>query len=219
MDTSVVLDALGYGIYAAMALSALYGVFCVILLIRRIKQKRFSSSGAAREFLNTVREHLDRGQFDAVAEMCDSPQYWAKAVPQLILIALEHRKRPIAKLRQLLAEQFEREILADLEYRTSWVATIVKAAPMLGLLGTVTGMISAFGKIAAMQQQGSDPSQLAGDISFALLTTALGLTIAIPLVVAGAAIHVRIGKLQDQVQEHISLFLDDLEAAMAKHPA
>ncbi|RMG39087.1 MAG: MotA/TolQ/ExbB proton channel family protein [Planctomycetota bacterium] len=219
MDTTVVLDALGYGIYTAMALSALYGVFCVILLIRRIKQKRFASSTAANDFLNEVRGLLDRGDFTAVAELCDSPRYWAKAVPQLILLALEHRKRPIAKLRQLLAEQFEREILADLEYRTSWVATIVKAAPMLGLLGTVTGMISAFGKIAAMQQQGSDPSQLAGDISFALLTTALGLTIAIPLVIAGAAIHVRIGKLQDQVQEHISLFLDDLEAAVAKHPA
>ena len=57
-----------------------------------------------------------------------------------------------------------REILADLEYRTSWIATIVKSAPMLGLLGTVIGMISAFQDIAAMKQTGMDPSALAAPI-------------------------------------------------------
>ena len=73
-------------------------------------------------------------------------------------------------------------------------------------------MIAAFGKIANMQASGGDPSQLAGDISFALFTTALGLMIAVPLVLAGAMIQVRIGKLQDSVQQHLGIFLDDMEA-------
>ena len=54
------------------------------------------------------------------------------------------------------------------------------------------------------------------NISFALFTTAAGLTVAIPLVLAGNAIHVRIGKLQDAVQEHLGGFLDALEEATAE---
>ncbi len=216
MDISPILTFVGYAIYASLGLAALYGVFCVVLLVRRITQKRFSSGGAAEEFLGDVREGMNKQNFEAVAELCDSPPYWSKAVPQLITIALKNRNRSIPKLRQLLAERFEREVLADLEYGTSWVATIVKSAPMLGLLGTVVGMINAFGKIATMQEAGGAVSKaLSNDISFALVTTALGLVVAIPLVLAGAMIQVRIGKLQDAVQQQLAVFLDDLESVNA----
>ena len=202
-------------IYGTQAVVALFGLFFVILLVRRIAQKRFSSASASEQFLEDVRERLARKDFEGVVALCDSPPYWSKAVPQLILVAMENLSRPAAKLRRLLAEKFEREILADFEYGTSWVATVVKAAPMLGLLGTVIGMINAFGKIAAAQSTGTDPKQLAGDISFALLTTAIGLFTAIPLVLAGNMLHVRIGKLQDSVQHDLGVFLDDLETVTA----
>lgn len=63
--------------------------------------------------------------------------------------------------------------------RLRLIETIVQAAPMLGLLGTVLGMIEAFGELAATGGVG-DPGQLAGGIWVALSTTALGLAIAIP---------------------------------------
>jgi len=214
MDTSGILTAAGNAIYGALALVALYGAFCVVLLVRRIAQKRFASKSSSEQFMEEVRDNMKKKNFDGVVELCDSPRYWSKAVPQLMLVALENRKRGMAKLRQLLSERFEREILADLEYRTSWIATVVKTAPMLGLLGTVTGMINAFAKIASATQ--TDPKQLADDISFALFTTAIGLSIAIPLVLAGNMIHVRIGKLQDTVQEDLGEFLDDLQTAEAE---
>jgi biopolymer transport protein ExbB len=214
IDLSVILEYAGYAIYTAMAAVALLGVWFVILLVQRILQKRFSSEAAAEQFLGEVREHLDQKNFDGVAELCDQPAYWSKAVPQLVLVALDNRHRSLPKIRRVLGERFEREILADLEYRTSWIATIVKSAPMLGLLGTVIGMINAFAKIAAASRTGADPSALANDISFALFTTALGLAIAIPLVLAGNMIHVRIGKLQDAVQQDLGLFLDDFEQAL-----
>jgi biopolymer transport protein ExbB/TolQ len=59
-----------------------------------------------------------------------------------------------------------------------------------------------------------DPTTLANDISFALLTTAYGLMIAIPLTVLGASVQVKKGKLTDSVQEQLSEFLYDLEQAM-----
>jgi biopolymer transport protein ExbB len=209
------LDAAAYGIYTALALTALYGAFCVILLVRRIAQKRFMTTSAADQFLDEIRGLVRQRNFEAIVEMCDSPPYWSKATPQLMLVALDNRDVPLAKLRRRLAEKFERDVLADLEYRASWISTLVKSAPMLGLLGTVTGMISAFAKMESMAQAGTDPGQLAGDISFALFTTALGLSVAIPLVLAGAMIHVRIGKLQDAVQQQIGEFLDEYETVAA----
>lgn len=59
----------------------------------------------------------------------------------------------------------------------NYLSVIAQAAPMLGLLGTVSGMIKAFDKLG---DDGMQPSVLAGDISEALLTTATGLVIALP---------------------------------------
>jgi len=209
-----ILEASGPVIYGAMAFAALYGVFCAILMVRKIAQKRMSDAAAA-EFLDTIREPMQHKNFDGVAEICDSPSYWSKAVPQLVLLGVANRQIGPTKLRALLAEKFERDVLADLEYQGGWITTIVKTAPMLGLLGTVTGMILAFAKIAtAAQSGGVNPADLANDISFALFTTAAGLAIAIPLTILGSWVQVRIGKLTDAVQEQTTEFLSDLEAAM-----
>ena len=213
MSLGPILVFFGWCIYAGMAASAVYGVYCIVLLLRRINQKRFNSDAQADEFLDAAQTEFERRNYDGVMELCDQPDYWAKAVPQLAMVAVENRERPPNKLRKLVGERFERDVLADLEYRTSWVSTIVKAAPMLGLLGTVVGMINAFGKLAVKTGGATDPSALADDISFALFTTALGLSIAIPLVLGGALAAVRIGKLQDSVQEHLGEFLEDLDAA------
>jgi len=212
MDPNNLLNLAGYAIYGAIAAVALYGVFTVILLTRRIAQKRFRNDAVAGEFLEEVRHNLQSKDYDGVVELCDSPAYWAKATPQLMLVGLENRDLPTLKLRRMLGEKFEHDVLADLEYRTSWVATIVKSAPMLGLLGTVVGMINAFAKIAGATE-GIDPSEMATDISFALITTALGLSIALPLVLMGNMLHVRIGKMQDSVQQDLGEFLEDLATA------
>ncbi len=215
MSITTFLTWFGYFIYAAMAVSALFGVYVTFLLTRRIQQKKFASDAEADDFLEEVGTELKARRFDTAIEICDSPAYWAKAVPQLGIIAIENRERSPAKLRKLLAERFSRDVLADLEYGTSWIATVVKSAPMMGLLGTVTGMIAAFAKIEEQSAAGSlDPGALAGDISFALFTTAAGLLIALPLVVAGNMVNVQIGKLQDGVQYHLGQFLEKLDEAI-----
>lgn len=71
------------------------------------------------------------------------------------------------------------EALAVLGKNLRILETIVQAAPMLGLLGTVLGMIDAFSELS--RNSGSvDPTQLAGGIWVALITTALGISVAIP---------------------------------------
>lgn len=216
MNMQPVIEIANQSIYPLQAVMALYGAFCVILVFRRIRSKQFTRPAAAEEFIAEARALVRAQDIEGAAELCDSPPYWSKVVPQLILVALANRDREPSVLRRMLAEKFDRDVLADLEYRMSWVNTVVKSAPMLGLLGTVLGMISAFGKIAASQKTGTDPSALANEISFALITTAVGLMIAIPLVVCQAAIHVRLGRLQDGVQQYLGEFLDEFDLVRKK---
>ncbi|RPI89037.1 MAG: MotA/TolQ/ExbB proton channel family protein [Planctomycetaceae bacterium] len=209
------IDFANNSVYPAQGLLALYGVFQVILVLRRIKVKQFRTGKAADQFLEEVHAEVRQGKLDNVATLCDTPAYWAKAVPQLILVALANRDRDLGSIRRLLTESFDREVLSDLQYRMSWINTVIKSEPMLGLLGTVLGMIAAFGKIAGSDKSGVDPKLLANDISFALITTAVGLVVSIPLILAMSFIQVRLGRLLDHVQQYMAVFLEEFEASRA----
>ena len=74
------------------------------------------------------------------------------------------------------------EILFSLNRRLDFLATVATAAPLIGLLGTVLGMIKAFSKLSASGNV--DITMLAGGIWQALLTTAAGLSVAIPALIA-----------------------------------
>lgn len=75
-------------------------------------------------------------------------------------------------------EETGRKVAHDLERFLNALGIIAEISPLLGLLGTVFGMIEIFS--ALMQHGAGDPSSLAGGISVALITTAAGLTVAIP---------------------------------------
>ncbi|MFO1262878.1 MAG: MotA/TolQ/ExbB proton channel family protein [Rhodoferax sp.] len=77
-------------------------------------------------------------------------------------------------------ENTGRTVAHRLERRLSALATIASAAPLMGLFGTVVGMIEIFGSQAPTGASGSNPAQLAHGISIALYNTAFGLIIAIP---------------------------------------
>jgi biopolymer transport protein ExbB/TolQ len=106
-------------------------------------------------------------------------------------------------------------MLSELEYRYSWIIAMIKSAPMLGLLGTVTGMVLAFGKLSSATGGGADPQALAGDISLALYTTADGLIIAIPLTIVAGMLQVRLSRLTDRTAEQLGEFFQDMQDAMA----
>ena len=85
---------------------------------------------------------------------------------------------------------------------------------MLGLFGTVVGMMGAFGKLASSANV--NPSDLAADIQVALQTTAIGLTIAIPLVMCMASITNRIRHMQDLVVSGIAQFLEAFKEGLSR---
>jgi biopolymer transport protein ExbB/TolQ len=199
---------LGIAMYVVLAMIALWGAFCVITVWRRVSQKRFRSEQAMMAFLDEVEAPLSQGDFNAAMHVCDGDQ---RAVPQLVMLALENRQVGFTKVRQLILDRFERDVLADLEHRLSWVNTVIKSAPMVGLLGTVVGMMGAFQRLPTAKNPAAD---LAGDISFALITTACGLAIAIPLVLCTASINVRIRKMEDLVTFGLARFLETFRRAL-----
>ena len=83
-------------------------------------------------------------------------------------------------MQNAMQEVSERQI-SKLYRKLEYLSFIAATAPMMGLLGTVTGMIRSFNEIAATEGA-AKPSQLAGGISEALVTTCLGLIVAIPTI-------------------------------------
>ncbi|MGY6629690.1 MAG: MotA/TolQ/ExbB proton channel family protein [Wenzhouxiangella sp.] len=96
---------------------------------------------------------------------------------RVLAAALDNRERS----RDIIKEAIEdtgRHVVHELERFLNTLGTIAGMTPLLGLLGTVVGMIKVFSAI--MVHGVGDPNQLAGGISEALITTAAGLTVAIP---------------------------------------
>ncbi|MCX8123149.1 MAG: MotA/TolQ/ExbB proton channel family protein [Spirochaetes bacterium] len=103
--------------------------------------------------------------------------------------------------------RFATFFVRNLEERLNWLAIIGNIAPLLGLLGTVTGMIKVFMGIQNMQGQ-VNPSALAGGVWEALITTAAGLIVAIPTIIAYHYFEDRIDDITGALKELISDILE-----------
>lgn len=95
--------------------------------------------------------------------------------------------------------------LARLEDRVSYFPALANVATLLGLFGTVCGMIAAF--LALRSGGGADPSSLAGGLGQALVATALGLVTAIPSLAAHAIFQKKIHALASQMEILLSALL------------
>lgn len=209
MDPTVITYWVGNLIYISLALIAIWGAFCVIVVWRRVAQARFRSEDEQLDFLESLEQPLLSGDFETAEELCEGD---GRAMPQLVHLAISNRQIGYTKVRALVTERFQRDVLSDLEYRLSWVYTVIKSAPMVGLLGTVIGMMGAFAKLGAGTDV--DPTQLASDIMLALITTASGLAIAIPLVLSTASINVRMRKMEDLIGGGLTRFLEVFKHAL-----
>ena len=205
LDTSGLTSFAASLIYLVLFAIAVWGAFCVVLVWMRVARQRFRSEDAQDEFLAQLEVPLSQSDFESAVQLCDGDP---RAVAQLSLIAVNNRHLGYAKMKHAVMDRFQRDVLSDLEQRLSWVNTVIKSAPMVGLFGTVVGMMGAFGKLAGTANV--SPEILAQDISVALVTTASGLAIAIPLVLLVASINIRIRKMEDLVAAGLGRVLDTL---------
>jgi biopolymer transport protein ExbB/TolQ len=196
-------DFLAYSCYGFLAINFLFGLYCVILLWRRIIQLRFRSEQEQVQFLDELQVHLRNNDFPNAENLCQTN---TRALPQLALVVMSNRGLAYEELRQMVAELLQRDVLADLEYKLSWIATVIKSGPLLGLFGTVLGMMAAFGRIGTGEKV--QPSQIAHEISIALICTAMGLATAIPFSFILASLNIRVRNLQESLSSGLTRFLE-----------
>ncbi len=111
------------------------------------------------------------------------------------------------------AKRFNRGRVRTINY----FSVLAQAAPMMGLLGTVSGMIGAFGKLS--QGGTGDPSKFAGNISEALITTASGLVIALPAIFCYFIFRDRLQGLVAECDEKAEDLMGQLRRAVAAYHA
>ncbi|MBX3414776.1 MAG: MotA/TolQ/ExbB proton channel family protein [Pirellulales bacterium] len=206
MDTNALAKFLADFCYVFLAANLLWGLYCAILVWRRLRQIRFAKPEDEREFLDTIRQELDAGNLEEAMDYCSNDE---RALPQLALLALENHDLDLVSLRQLMGERMQRDVIAPLENRVNWVLTVIRNGPLLGLFGTVLGMMAAFGRIGTGEKV--DPSQIADEISVALICTAMGLGTAIPLGYVASSLTMRIRDLQESTGHALVRLLDRLK--------
>jgi biopolymer transport protein ExbB len=129
---------------------------------------------------------------------------------KLLAAGLANRHRP----REIMMERLEdtgRHVIHELERFLNTLGTIAGVCPLLGLLGTVTGIIRAFNAIQAGGM--GDPRALSGGIAEALIATAAGLCVAIPALISYRYLRGRVDRIVIEMEKNAIRIADAVEAA------
>lgn len=191
-----------------IALASLVGLAVIIerlLVLRRGRVVVPEIAGAV--------DTLDSGRDLAVARaLCQSrPGPFAN----IVTAGLDHAESDWTVIRDVLQDTGRREATL-LTRRLNVLEIVAAASPLMGLLGTVTGMIRVF---AAVSDVGvGDPKALSGGISEAMVTTAAGLFVGIPALVAYHTLQARADRLVFELETYASRLLDALRRRQAAGP-
>ena len=158
----------------------------------------------ASKFFADLESALRTGGADQAAELCSQTRGPVASVIHAGLLRLHRGLDHVEKA----IENSGAVEMAFLERGMVWLSTVANLAPMVGFLGTVTGMINAFRKIEELGDV--EPSAVAGGISEALITTASGLVVGILIQFFYNFFANRIDKIIADMQEQTAAFIDVL---------
>ncbi len=189
-----IIEAAGWPIWPLILAS----VLALAIIIERFYSLRASQISPPTLLPSVIKQLREHGvSEDMLAKLAaDSP------LGQILAAGL----RNVKSTREVMKEAIEeagRAVVHDLERFLTSLGTIAAIAPLLGLLGTVVGMIEIFG---SQTPTGSDPAKLAYGISVALYNTAFGLIVAIPAMIFYRFFRTRVDSLAvDMEQQAIKL--------------
>lgn len=186
------------------------GLFIAQLVV--LRRARLAPDNVVRE----LQGHLERHDVPAALAFCRLPDancFLTRLFGGAIL-RCQRSAFGFLELKSALEEAGQRET-GRLYRATDGIGLIAAVAPMLGLLGTVVGMVGAFDTISSTEGV-AKPGQLAGDISVALITTVEGLCVAIPATMAYSWLRNRIDGVVAEVGEVIEALASLIEGAKAQ---
>ena len=153
----------------------LCSVVALAIFIERLWTLR-TSRIIPRKFIDNIEDLIKKKKLAEAIFLCQGN---VSSIAKIFLAGLKHTHKGTRPVKEAIEERGGREGVM-LEKRVGLLSTISNLAPLLGLLGTVSGMIKTFKFIS---QSGVNPGLLAGGIAEALITTAAGLCVAIPVLV------------------------------------
>ncbi len=189
---------------AVMVCIFLLGILALYIFLERY----FFLKRAAKEtpnFLENIKDFVREGKIQTAEDYCktiDSPE------ARMIEKGLARIGRPISDISNAMQNQGQLEV-SKLEKNLNILASASGAAPMLGFLGTVIGMIMAFFEISNVTGAVS-PKLLASGIYTAMATTAVGLFVGIPAYFFYNILVTKVDRLVLKIQTHVNEFLDTL---------
>lgn len=190
----------------------------VVLIIAHMVQVR-ATKMAPPEVVQSLDQLLKKNDVDGAMSYCQAPENdcYLTRVFGSALVRCSRSPFGFLELRSALEESGQEET-ARLLRSTDGIGLIASVAPMLGLLGTVVGMVGAFETIS-LTEGVARPDQLAGSISVALITTVLGLLVAIPATAVFTYFRNRIESLVTEVSQVTEELSAHLEGASGGQPA
>ena len=183
----------------------LLSILMVAIVWERIRALR-RAQGDPDTLTRNVSDYVQAGDVHGAMAYCRERNTPASRILQR---GLERLGRPIGEIKEAVQEAGRRETF-DLEKRMDLLASVAAIAPMLGFLGTVTGMIGAFRQIQRYEGL-VNPSLLAGGIWEALVTTAAGLAVGLLALFAYNLLVGRIARLVNGLERVSSDFIDLLQ--------
>lgn len=192
-DMQSVVELMGYWMIPYVAASVIMVWFTLERLVV-LRRGRVIPKAFVKKFLEDLQgDQLDQLTGIAACEKNGSP------IAKLFIFALQKWARPSVEVEQAVLDGGDR-IVSRLRIHVRALNTISVIMPMVGLLGTVVGLIGAFNDIAAASAMGNI-DLLAANIAIALLTTAFGLGVAIPALTIYIYLCGRVESLVAQMDE------------------
>jgi len=154
------------------------GFVVLLIAIERYLKLGIAYRTSARKLLQRLRDSFVTEQFQEIENQCQ--QLSQKPFARLIDAGIKHRHQSVEAIHVALEAELARSIPL-IEKRVNSLSTLANISTLLGLVGTVVGLIKSFGAIGNQVAEASARSQaLAAGVSESMLTTAAGLIVAIP---------------------------------------
>lgn len=185
-----------------MAILGVFSIIAVYIFVERYVAIN-KASKEEKNFMNNIRDFMHNGRLDSALALCrnnDSP------IARMIEKGLLRIGRPLGDINAAIENVGKLEV-ARLEKNLAGLATIAGAAPMLGFLGTVTGMVVAFYNMS-MAGNNIDIELLSGGIYQAMITTVGGLIVGIMGYICYNVLVARINKLVFVLEARAAEFMD-----------
>ena|SRR5690606_28884034 len=161
------------------------------------------------EVIGALQNYIDEGDLEGALQYCESaPNFLTRTVGA----ALNRMQYGPDSVKDAAISMSEAE-QGKLEFHISPIALCASVGPLMGLFGTVTGMVMAFGQIENAPGGQVNPKMVAGGIALALLSTVLGLIIAIP----GLSFYWYFKNKVSNIGVSISLVADDMIETIAAY--